>query len=115
MLYTYIATALISAALAFGSAWKVQAWRFGAMEAERLEAQAELVRINAKAADAAGSAHESDKAKIVVKWRTITKEVDRVIKTDLYSRECWNPDGLRVLATAISNSPTVAIPAPAVP
>lgn len=45
MIYTYVATALVSAALAFGGAWKVQAWRY---DAERLEieraASARLIR-----------------------------------------------------------------------
>lgn len=36
-LYTYAATALVAAAVAATGAWQVQAWRYGAKEAQRLE------------------------------------------------------------------------------
>lgn len=36
-LYTYVATGLVAAALAAGGTWRVQEWRYGAKEAQRLE------------------------------------------------------------------------------
>lgn len=39
MIYTYVMTAILSAALAFSSAWKIQNWRFGAKETTRVEQQ----------------------------------------------------------------------------
>lgn len=38
-LYTYLATALVAAALAFAGGWRVQDWRYGAKEAQRLDAE----------------------------------------------------------------------------
>lgn len=38
-LYTYVATGLVAAALAAGGTWRVQDWRYGAKEAQRLEAE----------------------------------------------------------------------------
>ena len=49
-MYTYVATGLIAASVAFTGAWKVQDWRYGAMEAERVENQLESERIAAKGA-----------------------------------------------------------------
>lgn len=49
-LYTYAATALVAAALAAGGAWRVQEWRHGAKEAQRL--QAERVADEARQTDA---------------------------------------------------------------
>lgn len=39
MIYTYLATATVSAALAFGSAWQIQSWRNDANENHRLTKQ----------------------------------------------------------------------------
>ena len=39
-MYTYVATAILSAAIAATGAWKVQAWRWGAADAERLALEA---------------------------------------------------------------------------
>jgi hypothetical protein len=45
-LYTYAATALVAAAIAATGAWRVQEWRWGAKEAQRMEieSQAEEAR-----------------------------------------------------------------------
>lgn len=38
-LYSYVATAILTAALAFAGAWRLQEWRWGAKEAARLDAE----------------------------------------------------------------------------
>lgn len=43
-MYAYLATALVSTAVAFGSAWKIQSWRFDAKEMERVNALQEEQR-----------------------------------------------------------------------
>jgi hypothetical protein len=43
MIYPYVATALLSACLAFGGAWQVQNWRYGAKEKDH--AQAALAQV----------------------------------------------------------------------
>lgn len=47
--YTYAATGLIAAALAATGAWKVQDWRYGAKEKERVESQLADERLAATA------------------------------------------------------------------
>ena len=49
---------LLSAALAFGSAWKIQDWRHDAAELTRKEDAAELVRLAARKVDVAATSHE---------------------------------------------------------
>ncbi len=41
MLYTYAATALVAVGIGFAGGYKVQDWRYGAIEAKRLSAIAE--------------------------------------------------------------------------
>lgn len=48
-LYTYVATALIAASLAATGVWKVQDWRYGAKEKERVESQLADERLAATA------------------------------------------------------------------
>jgi len=48
-MYTYAATGLIAAALAATGAWKVQDWRYGAKEKERVESQLADERLAATA------------------------------------------------------------------
>lgn len=115
MIWTYVAAAVLAAMLAFAGAWQTQEWRYGAKEAQRLEALAEAKRMNERAADAGATSHESDKAAIRTEFRTITKEVRRVVEKPIYRSVCLDADGLRILERAISGQPAASQPAPAVP
>lgn len=115
MIYTYVATAILSAVLAFGGAWCVQDWRYGSKEADRLEAAAEQKRMNEKAADVAASGHETDKAKTRVQFKTIYQEVDRVVEKPVYRNVCLDDDGLRLIQAAIGAQPAASQPAPTLP
>lgn len=53
MLYQLLASALVSALLTGASVWKVQEWRHGALEKDRVEQSLESQRIVAKASLAA--------------------------------------------------------------
>lgn len=44
-MYTYLATAILAAALAFAGAWQTQNWRYGAMEKDRVTTQLETDRL----------------------------------------------------------------------
>ena len=55
MSYSYVATALIAAALFATGAWQVQNWRADAKDKQRIEAQAEQRRMQEKAASAAST------------------------------------------------------------
>lgn len=115
MIWTHVAAALLAGLLAFAGAWQTQEWRYQAKEAQRLEALAEAKRMNELTADAGASGHESDKAAIKTEFRTITREVRRVVEKPIYRNVCLDDDGLRILERAISGKPAAGQPAPALP
>ncbi len=97
----YAAIALIAAAMSGLGAWNVQAWRYAAKDAERIEAQAELARNDRKAAQVASEGFENDKSRTEIKYRTITREVEKIVDRPVYLRDCFDDDGLRILRGAI--------------
>lgn len=97
---------LLSAALAFGSAWKIQDWRHDAAELTRQEDAAELVRLAARKADVAAVSHEEFKERERVVYQTITETVDRIVERPVYRNVCLDDDGLAVLRQAINPSKT---------
>ena len=114
----WIWAAVCAVAFAAGGAasWKVQEWRHGAKEADRLESVAENKRMNERAADQGATAHEADRAKIRTQFITITKEAERVIlEKPVYRNICLDDDGLHILAGAIDGQQPSGEPAPAVP
>jgi hypothetical protein len=115
-LYVYAAVAIGAAAAAAGGTWKVQDWRYGAKEAARLEAVHRDMRAAEKRVDTAAAEHEGDKREIIVQWKTITKEVDRVVEKPVYRDMCLDDDGMRVLREAIAPTPASeppgAVPGP---
>lgn len=60
MIYTHVAAALLGAAIAATSAWQVQAWRWGAQEADRM--RAEQTAAAARESDARQQRHFADQA-----------------------------------------------------
>ncbi len=104
MIYTYVATALVSAALAFGGAWKLQSLRMDAKDKERLEAQQELDRNNRAAAQAASEGFENDRTEQTEKFRTIRVEVEKIVTRDVYRNQCFESDGMRALSDAIGTT-----------
>lgn len=114
MIWTYVATALVAAALSFGGAWKVQNWRHDAMEKERIENEAELQRIKARRVDVAAVAHEVFKEKERVVYEVITQTVDKIVERPVYRNVCLDDDGLRALNSAVTGTQPSSEPAPAV-
>ena len=115
MIWTHMAAAVVAGALAFGGAWRVQDWRFGAKEKERLEQEAELRRMNAKRVDTAAVNHENFKERERVVYQTITETVDRIVERPVYRNVCLDDDGVRALNAAIRGAADPGIPAPDVP
>lgn len=120
VIYTHIAAALIAGAIAAAGAWQVQDWRYGAKEAERLEAGRRDRLIAEKRVDVAASGHERDKAEIVTEFITITETVERIVRAPFYvaahAPACLDADGLRELAAAVGGAAAPAgQPARAVP
>lgn len=112
---TLVAAAL-SAALAFGAAWKIQGWRADAADKARIEAQIELASAREKQADTASAGHEKDKAAVRVQFQTVYRDVEKTIEKPVYRNVCFDDDGLQQLASAIAGpAPAASEPAPAVP
>lgn len=59
-LYTHAIAAAVAGAVAFGGAWQVQAWRWGAADADRM--RAEQTAATAREATARQQRHEADQA-----------------------------------------------------
>lgn len=111
-----IITALVSAALAFGAAWKVQDWRHDAAELKRQEEASELQRLLARKSDNAAVSHEQFQERERVVYQTITETVDRIVEKPVYRNICLDADGMRALGAAIHGRPDDSgQPAPALP
>lgn len=100
------------AGLAIGGwgAWQAQAWRAGAAEAERLQVAAESERAAQRAADDAAARFEAERQRLAARQRVITREVERVITVEAApaAAVCLGPDGLRLVAAAVSGSASAA-------
>jgi len=116
-MYLYLAAAVaIAVASAFGT-WQVQEWRYGAKEADRLEAVKRDRMIAEKKIDGAAVGFEKDKGAERTKFITITQEVERVIEKPFYvaSELCLDDDGLQQLNAARAPAAAASEPARAVP
>ena len=94
MIYSHVAAALLGAAVAATSAWQVQAWRFDSKEKQRMEAEAEIRRMNEKRITIAAEGLEKDKREIEIRYRTITKTVTEFVDRPIYKNICLDQDGI---------------------
>ena len=115
MIYTHAAVAIVAAVLSAGGAWQVQSWRFDAREKERIEAQAELARNNRQAAQSASEGFENDRTKTEIKYRTITRNVEKIVERPIYAQSCFDDGGMHALRSAIGSASDTGEPADAVP
>jgi len=105
MLYTYALTAIVSGAIAFGAAWRVQAWRHDSAELARVEQSRETEKMRRQAAGKAATQHEREKIVIREKFIPIREEVEHVITQVVYrDTVCLPPDGLSILRQAIDRA-----------
>ena len=126
MIYTHAAAALLGAAIAATSAWQVQAWRWGAADADRMraeqtaatarEATARQQRFDA---DQAAAQHAATLAQLNTKLGDARAHIAR-----LSDRQCLGAGTVRMLngigATGLgvrapAANPAGAPPAPAAP
>jgi hypothetical protein len=101
-----VAVAFVAGAVISGvAAFQVQAWRWGAADAARLEAQAEAQRLQARVADEAAARHEAEKAAIAAQRRTITKEVVKLTERESMQAQCLDAAALELVRQAASPEP----------
>lgn len=115
-LYVLVAGAALIAITSATAAWKVQNWRYGAMETARVEQERETAVMRRKAANNASTGHEQDRVRIQTEYVTIEKEVERVIdKIEYRDRACLDDDGVRVVNAAIRTTAAASEPSNGVP
>ena len=116
MLWTHTAAALAGAAIAFGGAYQLQEWRYGAIEAKRLSAAVEAEKARDKASYDAATTFEKGRNRVETVYQTITETVEVIVDRPVYrDTVCFDPDGLQQLARSIGEttapSPGGAVPA----
>lgn len=110
-LYVLVAAGLGIATISGTAAWKVQDWRYKALIAEQATKAQEDARIAVRVANRASAGHEQDKAGLDVQFRTIDREIERVITKTVYrDKPCLDDDGLRVLQAALRTTGTASEP-----
>jgi hypothetical protein len=116
-MYLYLAVAIFAALSAAAGTWRVQEWRYGAKEAERMEAVKRDRMRAEKNIDTAAVGHESDKVRIETEFLIITERVGHVLQTDFYAAgapACLDDAGVRAVADALRPADAASQPAPAV-
>lgn len=94
--------AALALALAFGTGWKVCAWKNGAERTAETEREMQVLAARARTVDAAAARHEGYKAAAKARERQTKPEVDRVVQAPVYRNECISPDGMRILEADIA-------------
>lgn len=90
MIWGYV----LAAALSFGAAWQIQDWRMDAKMLEQKQ-KAEKAQADQEArGDGAAKGLEGDKAKIEIRYKTITKTVEKIVERPVYKNVCLDQDGI---------------------
>ena len=113
----WIKLALIAAIFLAGlaSGVKIQAGLTAQRDLTTLQAGAKEQVRRVDKIDAAATGHEADKAQLRTQFKTIFREVDRVVQKPVYLNICFDDDGLRAARAAIGPAATASQPAPALP
>ena len=101
MQLTIIAAAL-AGLLVFGSAWKIQDWRFDSKEKERLEQVQEAKRMREKRVVTASANYEKKKEVTRVKYVKVIEEVEKIVDRPVYKNICLDDDGIKLINDGIT-------------
>lgn len=110
-----VATLLVGVAVGGVAAWRVQTWRHDSAELARQQDRESLNKRQVRTMDSASAGYEGDRATARTKFRTITKEVDRVVEKLVYRDMCFDADGLLLIERAIGSAPGAGEPSGSVP
>ena len=99
VIYAILALAILASLT--GIAYKIRESGKDAIRVEWAEANRLQRAAEAKQAEGASTKLETGNAKAKVVYRTITKEVDKIVTRDVYRNVCLDDDGLRVARDAI--------------
>lgn len=106
MLYTYVFTAIVSGAIAFSGAWKVQDWRYGAQEAQRLQKLREDTNRQDKRSYDASADFEKAKENVRTIFKTIEIRVIEEVEKPIYREQCFADSGVSLLNDGIGQTAT---------
>lgn len=90
-------SALMAAALAASSAWKIQDFRYAAKERDRIKAEAAVIEANRKQTETASIALEADKQEIEIRYKTVVKTITKIVDRPVYSNVCLDEDGIAAI------------------
>lgn len=106
MLWTHAAAAIAGAAIAFGGAWQVQNWRYGAIEAKRLSAAVQAEKARDKASYDAATTFEKGRTRVETVFQTITETVETIVDRPIYRNVCFDDSGLQAIRDATADTAT---------
>ena len=113
------ATAAVAAGLFIAGGWighSVTAASYRADIIKEQQAAAEAVAAAAARANEQAEELEKARAQREIVYRTITRQVDKIVDRPVYRGDCLDDDGLRITNEAITGAPAAASqPAAAVP
>ncbi len=118
-LYVYGAAVVLTLLLFGGVYWKGHSDASDSCDARVTALLAESSareRIAQQHAIDASTQLEVARAKVQVRYKTITKDVERIVERPVYRSVCFDADGVRLANTALTGTPAASrLPADALP
>jgi hypothetical protein len=113
MLTNYLIVGGVSFVIGFGSAWQVQDWRH---DSKVLKADQKIeVRQdeNISKAQVASTQFEVKQNETKTEFKTIYRDVEKIVYRPVYSNICFDADGLQLITKATQNTITTGKPSDA--
>jgi len=104
MLTNYLIVGGVSFVIGFGSAWQVQDWRH---DSKVLKADQKIeVRQdqNIDKAQVASTQFEEKQNETKTEFKTIYRDVEKIIYRPVYNNICFDADGLQLITKAVENT-----------
>jgi hypothetical protein len=95
-------------AIGFAAGWVTHGWKTDSQKLQTVETTVAQV-------DNAAEKHEAARVQIRTQFRTIYRDVEKIIDRPVYHSACLDDDGLRQLQRAISGDTAASKPAGPVP
>lgn len=96
-----VVVAGVAAGMAAVGTWKLQEWRHAALERDRITRAARDLAHNVERRDRSLGTYIEESRNAQTVYRTIEKEVERIVERPVYRDQCFDADGLRHLGDAI--------------
>lgn len=113
-LTSLVVAAVAGAAIGAGGAGKVVANHYRAEAAAQKEADAAAYQAKAIELNQVSAELEQARNDRKIVYRTITKQVEKIVDRDVYRNTCVDDDGLRAINAALAGHTSAGEPAPAV-